>query len=111
MKVENLIKALDLTSFTGDTGTSRPVAGGYTCDLLSDVMGHSQAGQVWITLQTHKNVMAVASLRDLAAVIIVNGLKPNDDMLEQALEEKIPVLGTYESAFDVSGKLFKLLEK
>ncbi len=111
MKVEDLIKTLSLTPFTGDIGTSRPVAGGYTGDLLSDVMGHSLAGQVWITLQTHKNVMAVASLRDLAAVIIVNGLKPNDDMLEQAAEENIPVLGTYESAFDVSGKLFKLLEK
>ena len=111
MTVKEMAEALNLRVFAGEEGLEKQVAGGYTSDLLSDVMGHSQAGQVWITLQTHKNVMAVASLRDLAAVIIVNGLKPNDDMLEQALEEKIPVLGTYESAFDVSGKLFKLLEK
>jgi serine kinase of HPr protein (carbohydrate metabolism regulator) len=111
MKVEELIKALNLTPLTGDCGTERLVSGGYTCDLLSDVMGNSQSGQVWITQQTHKNVMAVASLRDLAAVIIVKGLKPNDDMLEQAIEEKIPVLGTYENGFDISGKLYKLLEE
>ena len=111
MKVQDLIKSLSLKPFTGDKGLDREVIGGYTCDLLSDVMGHSQAGQAWITLQTHKNVMAVASLRDLPAVIIVNGLTPNADMLEQAVEENIPVLGTNESAFDISGKLFKLLGK
>lgn len=111
MKVEEIIEKLNLTAFTGKKGLDRDVQGGYTCDLLSDVMGHSKAGQVWITLQTHKNVMAIASLRELAAVIIVNGLAPNADMLEQAEEENIPVLGTTENAFDVSGKLFKLLGK
>lgn len=111
MEVKDIIKPLGLKLFTGDNGLGREVSGGYTCDLLSDVMGHSRAGQVWITLQTHKNVVAVASLRDLAAVIVVNGLTPNADMLEQAVEENIPVLGTEEGAFDISGKLFKLLEK
>jgi len=111
MQVEEIVKALHLKSFTRKGGLDRNILGGYTCDLLSDVMGHSQAGQVWITLQTHKNVMAVASLRDLAAVIIVNGLAPNPDMLQQAEEENIPVLGTEENAFNISGKLFKLLGK
>lgn len=111
MTVKDIIEKIDLKAFTGNKGLSRVVSGGYTGDLLSDVMGHSQSGQVWITLQTHKNVMAVASLRDLAAVILVNGLDPNADMLQQALEENIPVLGTMEPAFDISGKLFKLLEK
>ena len=111
MQISEIIQALGLKAFTESAGLSRNATGGYTCDLLSDVMGHSQSGQIWITLQTHKNVMAVASLRDLSGVILVNGLMPNADMLAQAIEEGIPVLGTDENAFDISGKLFILLGK
>ncbi len=80
-------------------------------DLLSDVMGNADEGQVWITLQTHKNVMAIASLKELAAVILVNGHKPDDDTAAQSNEEDIPLLGTSMSAFDITGKLYELIYK
>lgn len=111
MKVEEIVNELHLKSFSGTKGLATEVLGGYVSDLLSDVMGSAQAQYVWITLQTHKNVIAVASLKDLAAVIIVKGFEPDTDMLEQAVEEGIPVLGTNESAFDISGKLYNLLIK
>ena len=72
-------------------------------------MGNVDDGNAWITLQTHKNVMAIASLRDLSAVILVKGLQPDVDMLEKANEEGIPVLSTNEQAFEISGKLFQLI--
>lgn len=110
MKVDEIAAKLNLKVLSGSNGLQNEVNGGYTSDLLSDVMGHAGAGAVWITLQTHKNVMAVASLKDLAAVILVKGFEPEPDMAAQSDEEAIPVLGTTEEAFTISGKLFNLLE-
>lgn len=109
MTVNDIISKLNLTLLGGEQGLNKEVTGAYTCDLLSDVMGNVDDGNAWITLQTHKNVMAIASLRDLSAVILVKGLQPDVDMLEKANEEGIPVLSTNEQAFEISGKLFQLI--
>jgi predicted transcriptional regulator len=109
MTVEQICKALSLTVIGGQQGLGNEVTGGYTSDLLSDVMGFIQDGNVWITLQTHKNVMAIASLREASAVILVKGFQPDADMLEKANEEGIPVLGTDKQTFEISGMLYKLL--
>lgn len=109
MKVSDLVEKLELEVYSGEKGLSNLVSGGYTSDLLSDVMGCASENQVWITLQTHKNVMAVASLKDLAAVILVKGFKPDVDMEAESNTHNIPVLGTRLEAFEISGKLYSLL--
>jgi predicted transcriptional regulator len=96
---------------SGAEGLDKSVGGGYVSDLLSDVMGNARSSDIWITLQTHKNIIAVASLKDIAAVIIVKGLVPNNDTVEQSNIEKIPVLGTRMEAFEIGGKLYNLLNK
>ena len=111
MNVETIVKELDLKVFSGKAGLGREITGGYVSDLLSDVMGRADEGQVWVTLQTHKNVMAIASLKELAAIIIVNGYKPDDNTMEQSNEEGIPLLGTSMSTFEVTGKLYERLTK
>ena len=64
MTVQDVVDKLNLTVFSGGPqGLSTAIAGGYTSDLLSDVMGHADAGYLWITLQAHKNVIAIASLK------------------------------------------------
>ena len=83
--------------------------GGYTSDLLSDVMGYADEGYVWITLQTHKNVMAIASLKELAAVVLVKGFEPDEETVAVAQQEHIPILSTTEQAFEFSGRLYRLL--
>jgi predicted transcriptional regulator len=110
-KVNEIAKTLKLETLSGEKGLDREVTGGYVCDLLSDVMGNSKEGQIWITLQTHKNVMAIASLRDLSAVILINGFKPDDDTKAQSEHENIPILGTKATAFDTAGKLYELINK
>ena len=110
MKVLDIIDRLGLELISGKSGVNREVNGGYVSDLLSDVMGNAREGQVWITLQTHKNVMAIASLKDLAAVILVKGFKPDEDMAKQSDEEGIPVLSTTESTFEIAGKLYEILK-
>jgi len=109
MTVQQLVDSLKLRVFSGSQGLNNEIKGGYVSDLLSDVMGNAQEGQVWITLQTHKNVMAIASLKDLSAVILVKGLTPNADTLAQSEEEGIPLLGTTELTFEISGKLHNLI--
>jgi predicted transcriptional regulator len=111
MKVSEIVEKLDLTVVGGVEGLENEITGGYSSDLLSDVMGNIKDANVWITLQTHKNVMAIASLRDTSAVILVKGLQPDVDMLEKANEEGIPVLVTDMETFEVTGKLYQLLNK
>ena len=111
MTVSEIVEQLNLTVWGGKEGLNRAVTGGYVSDLLSDVMGNASEGDVWITLQTHKNVMAVASLKEVAAVILVKGLKPDEDTLDQCEKESIPLLGTSLETFEVAGKLYELLKK
>lgn len=109
MTVREIVESLNLKVFTGEQGLNNPVEGGYTSDLLSDVMGYADAGRVWITLQTHKNIMAIASLKELAAVLLVKGFEPDQDTKALAEKEGIPILGTTEQAFEISGRLYRLL--
>ena len=110
MKVNEIVEKLGLKVFSGENGLQNIITGGYVCDLLSDVMGHADAGNIWITLQTHKNVMAIASLKDLAAVIVVKGFEPEKDTIEKSNEEGVPILGTELDTFEITGKIYELLK-
>ena len=87
------------------------ISGAYTSDLLSDVMAHARDGGALITIQAHKNTVAVATLVNVTVIIICNTRPVPDDMLAAAREEGIAVLLTKESQFTVSGKLYKMLNK
>ena len=110
MTVQELKEKLNLKVISGQKGLNRVIEGGYTSDLLSDVMGNAEMGQCWITLQTHKNIMAIASLKDLACIVLVKDLKPNQDTIEQSNEEGIPILTTSKEAFEITGEIYALLK-
>jgi predicted transcriptional regulator len=110
MKIADLVAELKLTVYSGGKGLVREIKGGYVSDLLSDVMGNAKEGQVWVTLQTHKNVLAVASLKDLAGIILVKGAKPDQDTIIKSDEEDIPVMGTDDDTFIIAGKLYEFLK-
>jgi len=107
MTVRDVVEKLGLEVLTAGAGLDRDVTGGYASDLLSDVIAHAEAGSLWLTLQTHANVVAVATLKDLAAVILVNGRRPDPDAAERALLEKVVLLGTAQPAFEVAGQLYQ----
>ena len=111
MKTIDIIEKLDLRLLSGNISQTAEVSGGYVSDLLSDVMGNAREGQIWITLQTHQNIIAVASLKDLAAIIIVKGLVPEKDTIAKSNLEHIPVLSTNLDTFTITGRLFELLKK
>ena len=105
MKVKELVEKLNLKVLSGANGLDREIEGCYVSDLLSDVMGN-----VWVTLQVHKNVMAIASLKELACVILVKGQTASEDTLEQSNEEGIPFLSTTMETFETAGKIYELLK-
>jgi predicted transcriptional regulator len=109
MKVNDLRDMLSLQVLTEGVSLDAEVLGGYVSDLLSDVMANAKEGDIWITLQTHLNIVAIASLKGITGIIIVNGRRPDEETLKKASEEGIPIMSTKESAFEVAGKLYKAL--
>lgn len=109
MKVRELVEKLNLQVLSGAEGLDRDIEGCYVSDLLSDVMGNAEMGDVWVTLQTHKNVMAIASLKELACVILVKGLAAGEETIAQSNEEGIPFLSTTMQTYETVGKIYQLL--
>lgn len=108
MTLRDVVKALDLEVAVGKDLMDRAVNGGYASDVLSDVLTHSGQGYLWITVQVHPNVSAVATAKDLAAVIITNGRDPEDETLRKAAKKKVPILKSRWSTYKVAGMLYGL---
>jgi predicted transcriptional regulator len=109
VKLDDLVKELTLEVRACRECLQKDVTGAYVSDLLSDVMANSRDGNIWITLQTHMNIIAVAGLKNLAGIIIVGGRKPGDDIIRKAEEEKVAVMTTPMPAFEAAGKLYQML--
>jgi hypothetical protein len=101
MTVSELIALTGATDRTPETDKSKTVTCGYTCDLLSWVMAHGCAGMAWITVQTHMNVIAVASLMELSAVIVPEGVEMEQPSLDKAREEGVTVLSSDKTAYEL----------
>ena len=109
MKLLDLASRLGLTMHQSQGRSGIEVSGAYTSDLLSDVMAYGRENNVWITCQTHENIVAVAKLKNLAAIILVNSRRPDAATLRRAQEESILLYSTSDTAFVVTGKLYNLL--
>jgi len=107
MTVQDIAEALHgMVAAEGDR--TRQVTSGYTCDLLSEVIAKAGPGAAWVTIQTHLNVVAVAAMVGISIVIICEGRSCESDVLERAIQERVTVLYSEESAFSVAGKLYAL---
>jgi len=108
MKLTDLATRLDLKVFAAEGKLDRPVAGGYAGDLLSDVMAHAGKDDLWVTIQVHPNIVAVAVLKELAGIVLVNGREPAAETVERAEKEGVPILGASAAAFELVGRLHGL---
>jgi serine kinase of HPr protein (carbohydrate metabolism regulator) len=82
----------------------------YTSDLLSDVMGNAESDSVLITIQAHKNTIAVATLAEIRAIILCNGREAPDDMKKAAEDENIAIYQTRDNQYVASWKIKELLD-
>ena len=108
MNVAEAAKKIGGTLVAASAAAERDVQGGYASDLLSDVMANSIEGDIWVTMQKHVNIVAVAQLNGLAAIVLVNGRHPEPDTLARAEEMKVPIISTPLQAFEVVGELYSL---
>jgi len=107
IKLEELVTKLKLDVYSGADLLDRMVTGGYVSDMLSDVIAHAEEGNIWVTLQTHLNIVPVASMKDVSGIIVVNRRRPDDETLKKAVDEKVPIMGTDMNAYQISGRLFQ----
>ena len=107
MNLNDIVKEFGLEVKAGSGHLDREVTGGYVSDLLSDVLAHADEGVLWVTLHIHQNIVAVASHKDLAGIILIQGRDPEKDTLIKAEEEGIPIMVSTLSAFELVGRLYK----
>ncbi|HAI87901.1 MAG TPA: serine kinase [Firmicutes bacterium] len=108
MTVSEIASVLGMTCVAGREAMDREVTSGYASDLLSDVMGHAPEGAIWVTSQIHQNVVAVALLLNLSAVVIAGGLELMEDAIVKADARSMAMLATPMSAFEAVGRLYQL---
>jgi len=108
MKVRDIIEKLGLKLVSGKKGIDRKIEGGYCGDLLSDVIGNAPKGCIWVTVQTHPNIVAVAILKEMAGIIISANHQPEEDTRKKSDAEGIPLLISPLTSFQTTGQLYEL---
>jgi len=109
MNLQKMIDELQLKVLTTPKDFSSIIpSAGYTSDLLSCVMIGAHSKGIWVTLQAHMNIVAVAALLDLSAVIITEGAQPDEDTIAKANEEEITLLWTEQPSYPIVGKLWEM---
>lgn len=107
MVLENIARQLSLTAKT-KASPDVEVTAGYASDLLSDVLAKAKSGAVWVTNHKHVNIVGVAVMLNLAAVIITGGIEPDEGTLEKAIEENVPLYTTDLTLYELVGKLYEM---
>ena len=109
MNLQQIINQLNLTVLTEaqDFSTIVP-SGGYSSDLLSCVMAGAKKGYLWTTLQAHLNIVAVAALNEVAAIIITENAQPEPASIAKANQQGVILLSTAQSTYEINGKLWEM---
>jgi len=107
IKIKDIKDLLGIQIISGEKGINREVKGAYCGDLLSDVIANAPVGCVWITIQTHQNIVAVAVLREMAGIIIADNHEPDNEAKNNADKESIPILTSSMTSFEIAGRLYE----
>jgi predicted transcriptional regulator len=107
MRIKDVAEKLELKILAA--GRDQEVTSGYVSDLLSDVIANAEEGCLWITVQRHLNIVAVAQLKKLAGIILSRGSEPESPVLARAEQEGLYILSTPSDSFTIAGKLYALI--
>ncbi len=108
MRLSEAVQTLGLEVRSAAKHLDTEIRGGYTSDLMSDVMANAEEGYLWVTLQTHVNIVAVAVMKELAGIVLINGREPEQETAEKAEEKRMPILVSPLPAFELIGRLYDL---
>jgi hypothetical protein len=108
MTVDEMVQQAGLEVKAAADRLDAEVTGGFAADLLSAVMANAKQGNVWVTWHVHPNIVAAALVVKLAAIILVSGRQPEEETIQKAQQESIPILVTNLPAFEIIGRLHGL---
>ena len=104
MNIAEICKALELdVTHPGDG--EREIEGVIVGDLLSHILGEAEEDWLWVTIQIHINVVAVAVLKELPMILLASGRKPQKEMVEKCREENIALAVSHLSSYEVCCRL------
>jgi len=106
MTVEKIASDFNMEIMAGQGGLGNEITGIYCCDLLSFAMSKAPESSAWITVMNNVNVVAVASLTDVACIIMAEGAMPDSNAIDKANEHGIPILTTKEAAFHIGRHIY-----
>lgn len=101
MKIREIVNSLNLEIINEGDHLDDEVSGGYVGDLLSDVMVSGKKNDVWVTIQKHENIIAVAAFKDLAGIILAKNSQPLEETLRSAEKEKITLLRSPLTSYEI----------
>lgn len=108
MTLREIVERLSLRVRCDGLSLDCEVTGGCASDLLSNVIAVAKPGNVWLTMQVHVNIVAVAVLKEVAAIILVQGREPAEDTLQRAREQNVAILVSSLPAYETAGQLYAL---
>lgn len=109
MNLADIVQSLGLEVCAGANRLAqKEVTGGYACDLLSYVMAKAKEGNLWLTVQGHPNIVAVAGLVNLAGIVVAEEAKIDPLTVEKANQEGVPLLTTSLTTYELAGRLYDL---
>ena len=108
MRVRDVVTALDLEIIHEGDHMDDAVEGGYSGDLLSDVIAASRRHDMWITIQSHENIIAVATLKDLAAVVLARNSIPHTETVDHAKREEVTLLRSPLTSYQLVARLVSM---
>lgn len=108
MRLASMVEELDLTVICGADFLNRDVLRGYASDLMSDVIANGETGDVWLTMQIHLNVVAVAAMKEVSAVILSRGRQPEKEVVEKAVEQDVVILSSDLPTFEIAGRIHRM---
>jgi hypothetical protein len=106
LTLDDIIGKFGFTVYAPPADGRVKIERGYASDLLSDVIANAEKNDIWVTMQVHVNIIAVAALKDVAAIVIVSHHKPADETIAIAKQKGVCVLGTGMTAFETCGRLY-----
>lgn len=107
MRVKELVERIDLEVVV-EADLDKRITGVYCGDLLSNVMARAKSGDLWLTIQSHQNVVAVGLLSEVSAVIVVEGFSVEEDAVKRAEEKGVNILKTDKKAYELAGELYEM---
>ncbi len=110
MTIQELAAACGWKLLCGEEGQDNQVDGCYIGDLLSWVMARAQSGNVWLTVMGNVNAIAVATLTDVAGIVLAENAALDQEAAQKAEMQGIPVYSCVENLYDTSVRVYKTLK-